>query len=134
MNDETTVPDLYRLAFMPGCFRCPKCNFHLTKSCCNTTTGEIGTREEERESEPCPNDGTMMVHVTYKEQLAVYADRLKEEFERFEARVWAESAFVSELYVIMIGPLPEGGINVADAMVALKQAATGKAKETACEK
>lgn len=55
MTEETTVPDLYRLAFMPGCFRCP---------------------------EACPNDGTMMVHVTYREQLEVYADRLKEEFER----------------------------------------------------
>lgn len=81
--EETAVPDLYQLAFMPGCFRCPKCAFVLTKSCINANSGAIGTREQERQSEPCPNDGTMMVHVTYREQLEVYAERLKEEFERY---------------------------------------------------
>ena len=84
MTEDSAVPDLYRLAFMPGCFRCPKCNFVLTKTFLNAATGEIGTRTEDRESEPCPNDGTMMVHVTYREQLDVYAERLKEEFERIE--------------------------------------------------
>jgi len=80
MNEEA-VPDLYRLAFMPGCFRCPQCGFALTKACINPNAEIVGTREQDRESEPCPNDGTMMVHVTYREQLEVYADRLKEEFD-----------------------------------------------------
>ena len=62
MTEDSAVPDLYRLAFMPGCFRCPKCNFVLTKTALNAATGEVGTRVEDRESEPCPNDGTMMVH------------------------------------------------------------------------
>lgn len=82
MNNIESVPDLYRLAFMPGCFRCPKCNFQLSKQTMNFASGQIGTTESNRESEPCPNDGTAMVHVTYKEALEGYADRLKEEFER----------------------------------------------------
>jgi hypothetical protein len=83
-NETDIVPDLYRLAFMPGCFRCPKCGFVLSKTCINPNLEIIGTREQDRESEPCPNDGTMLVHVTYKEQLEVYADRLKEEFDRID--------------------------------------------------
>jgi hypothetical protein len=74
MSDET-VPDLYRLAFIPGAFKCPQCGFVLTKTCINADTGEMGTREQERESEPCPNDGTMLVHVTYRERLEEYDQR-----------------------------------------------------------
>lgn len=79
--NETEVPDLYRLAFIPGSFRCPKCGFVLTKTVINVTTGETGTREQERQGEPCPNDGTDMVHVTYKEQCEYLSERLIEELE-----------------------------------------------------
>jgi hypothetical protein len=75
MSDET-VPDLYQLAFIPGAFKCPQCGFVLTKACLNADTGEIGTREQERESEPCPNDGTMLEHITYRERLEEYDQRL----------------------------------------------------------
>lgn len=81
---DDLVPDLYKLAFMPGAFRCPQCGFRLQKTCLNAETGEAGTREQERESEPCPNDGVMLVHVTYKEQLEDYSDRLKEEFDTID--------------------------------------------------
>lgn len=81
---DATVPDLYQLAFMPGCFRCPQCGFQLTKTAINASTGFFGTTEKERTSEPCPNDGTMMVHVTYREQLEEYSTRLKEEFNRID--------------------------------------------------
>lgn len=123
MTNETGVPDLYRLAFMPGCFRCPRCDYQLTKSCLNPQTGQVGTREQERESEPCPNDGTMMVHVTYREQLEVYAERLKEEFERFETHAREVGRFLSELYQIMVDPLDEGVRTVQETMDALRLAA-----------
>jgi len=100
MPDDTAVPDLYRLAFMPGCFRCPKCGFQLSKVCINPNLDLIGTREEDRQSEPCPNDGTMLVHVTYKEQLEVYADRLKEEFERFDTYQTAVKEFLGEVLAV----------------------------------
>lgn len=82
MEEIESVPDLYRLAYMPGVFRCPKCEFQLRKQTISTGSGEIGTSDTDRESEPCPNDGTMMVHVTYKEMLADYDKRLGEEFSR----------------------------------------------------
>lgn len=86
MSAETEVPDLYRLAFIPGCFRCPKCDFALSKQTLSVATGNIGTTEENRLSEPCPNDGTMMVHVTYRERLADYEKRVFEEIDlRIEA-------------------------------------------------
>lgn len=84
MSEALEVPDLYRLAFMPGCFRCPQCGFTLTKACINPNLDVMGTREQDRESEPCPNDGTYMVHVTYREQVEAYAERLKEEFDRID--------------------------------------------------
>jgi hypothetical protein len=81
-NMIESVPDLYRLAYMPGVFRCPKCEFQLTRSTFCVGTGEIGTTEKDRESEPCPNDGTIMVHVTYREVVASFEKRLMEELER----------------------------------------------------
>ena len=83
MTDET-VPDLYVLAFMPGQFRCPKCEFQWSIQTINVARGEIGTTEENRQAPDCPNDGTRMVHVTYREQLQAYADRLKEELDEVD--------------------------------------------------
>jgi hypothetical protein len=42
----------------------------------------------------------MLVHVTYKEQLEVYADRLKEEFERFDTYQTAVKEFLGEVLAV----------------------------------
>ena len=84
-----TVPDLYRLAYMPGQFRCPKCDFQWSIQTINVACGEIGTTEQDRQTPDCPNDGTRMVCVTYKEQLEAYAERLKEEFDTRDVLVAA---------------------------------------------
>jgi hypothetical protein len=123
MAEDLVVPDLYRLAFIPGCFRCPQCGFVLTKACLNPDTGDVGTREQERESEPCPNDGTMLIHVTYREQLEVYDARLREEFARFDAHTKAVAEFLSEMYAIMVDPLADGIIPVAEMMQILRETA-----------
>jgi hypothetical protein len=81
-----TVPDLYALAFMPGQFRCPKCDFQWSIQTMNASSGEIGTTEENRQTPDCPNDGTRMVYVTYREQLEAYASRLQEELRRNDLR------------------------------------------------
>lgn len=81
---EETVPDLYRLAFIPGCFRCPKCNFQLSKVTLAVNLGEMGTTDKDRDSEPCPNDGTIMVHITYRDRMEEYEKRLGEEFANIE--------------------------------------------------
>jgi hypothetical protein len=90
MANETVVPDLYELAFMPGQFRCPKCEFQLTKRSMNMALGQIGTTEKECESEPCPNDGTMMVHVTYKEAWEYYAEEYRKLCQSGIGRIFGE--------------------------------------------
>src|SRR5271154_7571556 len=84
MSEVEAVPDLYRLAYMPGQFRCPKCDFQWSIQTINVARGEIGTTEEDRQTPDCPNDGTRMVCVTYKEQLEAYSDRLKEELDNVD--------------------------------------------------
>lgn len=84
-REEATIPDLYSLAFMPGQFRCPQCDFQWSIQTINVASGQIGTTEENRQTPDCPNDGTRMVNVTYREQLEAYADRLKEELDARDA-------------------------------------------------
>jgi hypothetical protein len=79
------VPDLFRLAFMPGVFRCPQCDFQLSKQSMCASSGMIGISDSDRETEECPNDGTMMVPVTYREQLAAYESRLFTELDAADA-------------------------------------------------
>jgi Zn finger protein HypA/HybF involved in hydrogenase expression len=114
VKEPETVPDLYELAFMPGQFRCPQCAFQLSKQTLSVVRGCIGTTPENRQSEPCPNDGTMMVHVTYREQLESYADRLKEEFDRFETHTKAVEGFLQEMYATMIDPCEQPKATVAE--------------------
>lgn len=45
------------------------------------STGQIGVSAEDRETPDCPNDGTRMVMVTYRETLASFETRLKEELD-----------------------------------------------------
>ncbi len=78
MNDAETVPDLYRLAFVAGSYRCPKCNFVLSKQTMFMASGTIGISESDLNSEQCPNDGTDMVHVTWQERAIELSDRLSE--------------------------------------------------------
>jgi hypothetical protein len=86
----STVPDLYELAFMPGCFKCPTCGFQLSKQTICAASGNIGITQANKESEPCPNDGSWLEPVTYREQLEAYAARLTEEFDtrdQLQARI-----------------------------------------------
>lgn len=95
MGQTESVPDLYRLAFMPGQFRCPKCTFQWSIQTINVARGEIGTTEENRQTPDCPNDGTRMVCVTYREQLEAYALRLHEEFDTRDTLVAALRGLVN---------------------------------------
>lgn len=89
MEQIEIVPDLYRLAFMPGQFKCPECDFRWSIQTISVATGQIGTTEENRQTPDCPNDGTRMVCVTYREQLEEYALRTREEFDTRDALVAA---------------------------------------------
>lgn len=93
---EDEVPDLFALAFMPGQFRCPQCDFQLSKQTMCASSGQIGISQADRETEDCPNDGTRMVPVTYKEQLSAYADRLFQELDAKDALAKQISALTQQ--------------------------------------
>lgn len=81
-NEIDLVPDLYRLAYVPGAWHCDKCGFELTKTTLCVASGNTGTTEADRQSEQCPNDGTWMRPVTYREAVAAFEKRCFEEIER----------------------------------------------------
>jgi len=121
---DDAVPDLYRLAYMPGCFRCPQCDFHYSVQTINVARGEIGTTEENRQSEPCPNDGTMMVHVTYKEQVEACHARLKEEFDKWDTHLASVGQFLNDMYATMIDPVEQPIMKVDEMCALLLKTAT----------
>jgi hypothetical protein len=84
--EPSDVPDLYRLAYVPGLFRCTVCGFQLSKQTINYAAGQIGTSETDRDSEVCANGCAVMVHVTYQEQLEACDKRLRQELERNDHR------------------------------------------------
>lgn len=63
-NVEKDAPPI----FVPGVFRCAKCNFTLVQSTLNARDGTVTARDAP--GEKCPNDGSPMWRVTYAEQLA----------------------------------------------------------------
>ena len=70
-------------------------------------------------SEEAPDLYTLMLY----EQVKGCSAQLKEQSDRFNAHTKAVSEFLSELYAIMVDPLADGVIPVAEMMAALKQAA-----------
>jgi hypothetical protein len=106
METENSVPDLYELAFMPGQFRCPKCGFQWSIQTINVAQGKIGTTEENRQAPDCPNDGTRMLHVTYREQLEAYADRLKEELDNRDLEKQSHDAEIRRIATELGIPWP----------------------------
>lgn len=55
--------------YVPGCWRCEKCKFELSKQTIFMASGNIGlSREDVERSEHCPNDGEMMRRVTWAER------------------------------------------------------------------
>lgn len=51
---------------MPGCWSCQKCGFVLQKSILHAGSGSISANNEPF-NEPCPNDGTLMRPLTYRQ-------------------------------------------------------------------
>lgn len=64
MNQPPSYQDLYDACFVPGSWTCPECGFIWNKS--TITLDGIGTTETDRQSDPCPNDGTWMEPTTYQ--------------------------------------------------------------------
>ncbi len=54
------------LIYAPGEWKCEQCGFNLIKKALYVQTGQIGMDREE-DLEGCPNDGSWMKRVTWKE-------------------------------------------------------------------
>jgi hypothetical protein len=67
---------------VPGVWRCAKCNFQLIQSTLNANSGAITARDE---PSSCPNDGSPMWRVTWKEHAEEAYQRYEERLEEFAA-------------------------------------------------
>jgi hypothetical protein len=67
---------------VPGVWRCAKCNFQLIQSTLNANSGAITARDE---PSSCPNDGSPMWRVTWKEHAEEAYERYEERLEEFAA-------------------------------------------------
>lgn len=66
---EPASPDVLRDLYVPGVWKCPHCEFQLARTTLNVVTGEASvTKAQIEETEPCPNDGTWMVRVLWRER------------------------------------------------------------------
>lgn len=69
--------------YVPGQWRCPKCNFRLAQAVMRASDGAVGLRDDP--GERCPNDGSPLWRVTEREAGNELAERAQEYFERANA-------------------------------------------------
>lgn len=66
--------------FVPGTWRCPKCKFVLHQFNLNANDGSVTTRDEP--GDKCPNDGSPLWRVTWREDAMELAERCAEQVQR----------------------------------------------------
>lgn len=62
--------------YVPGTWRCAKCNFFLNQRNLNANDGSVTARDQP--GEPCPNCNVPLWRVTWKEEALLLSDRLEE--------------------------------------------------------
>jgi hypothetical protein len=98
---KNQIADLARdeRLFVPGLWRCPLCNFQLSRTSINASTGSMGTTAADREdTEPCPNDATIMVRVSWQERCKELSSISVEYVERaadIEGRLGIAERYIS---------------------------------------
>jgi hypothetical protein len=76
---EECLEEISRLAgavYVPGYWRCPKCEFRLTTSIFYAKTGNIGV--DRKTPDPCPNDGTVMEPITWEFEAGELSKRISD--------------------------------------------------------
>ncbi|WP_347271190.1 hypothetical protein [Rhizorhabdus histidinilytica] len=68
------------LIYIPGVFQCAKCSFRLVQSNLNAQDGTVTARDVP--GEKCPNDGSPMWRVTYRDDVSYSYDRWEEQVNR----------------------------------------------------
>lgn len=105
MPDESRTSDPNLENCVPGRWRCPKCDFQLSSMNLNMAEGTVTSRNEP--GERCPNDGSPMWRVSYRqayEELCEVANS-----ERFAAILVLERLVADEgASVTVLCENPEG--------------------------
>lgn len=90
------APDDVMDVYVPGAWKCPRCKFQLSQATIFMGSGEIGcTRDQvmKMTGELCPNDGELMVRVTWRERAE-------------ENRQWGESLMEEIIGAVYAEHLP----------------------------
>lgn len=75
-----TVGEVY----VPGLWRCAKCNFRLVQKTLNADSGTVTSNDVP--GTKCPNDGSPMWRVTWKERALEAEEQLDSLIEAMEAQ------------------------------------------------
>lgn len=76
----TAIESLEKQVYVPGLWRCPKCNFQLVQSYLHAATGAVGMRDTP--GEKCPNCDSPLWRVTERQAGNDMVDRCQEQMER----------------------------------------------------
>src|SRR3990167_2853291 len=93
---EARIKDLESKVYLPNHWRCPKCKFYQV----NSILAPDGIFADKRTPEQCPNDGTEMMPVSWKENAQdgrEGQDRLMEIINKKEAQLSAQAQVIGRL-------------------------------------
>ncbi len=108
---KAQVTDLEKKVYVPGVWRCAKCNFTLLQSNLNASNGTVTARDEP--GAKCPNDGAPMWRTSWKDyatEQAEMAERVVMEklaADKFTCRTCEDAQWVCESHM----DKPWGGIS-----------------------
>jgi len=93
--------------YVPGNWKCRKCNFVEVKRSINAQTGDVGIAPQDRYVIPvCPNDGQEMTYITWREQ----TENIGQAVEVIGAQLRAANKELEKMrnYVVWLLPLAKG--------------------------
>ena len=91
------MDDIDALLYMPASFVCDECGFRLEKRTLIAQTGQVGIKKGGEEPDLCPNDGSVMRRVTWKEAYEDSSDSGNELMEALIESVKLQSHYAGIL-------------------------------------
>ena len=92
------IEALERQVFVPGLWRCPKCDFHLVQSTLYAATGNVRPRDDP--GDKCPNCNVLLWRVSERQNGKQMADRCEEQM----ARAVAAEALIDKIKIRIFPP------------------------------
>lgn len=107
---DATIERLTKLVYVPGLWKCPKCQFSLLQANLNASDGTVTARDQP--GDKCPNCTTPLWRVTERDAGNEMIDRAEEylsrattaERERAEARAEVERLRKALTHISQLGP------------------------------